>query len=104
MLPNDPGPAPLAFTMRVRPDPGGKVRGDPVTNPALLGATPTFRIADLDITGRLLPDGTPAIPGGQVIALIDLLGRPEGIAKLDLSELQRLEDWITASRATPNRD
>lgn len=75
-----------------------------MTNPALLGATPAFRIADLDITGRMLPDGTPAIPGDQVVALIGLLGRPDGIAKLDLSELQRLEDWITATRAAPTKD
>lgn len=75
-----------------------------MTNPSLLGATPAFRIADLDITGHVLPDGTPAIPGDQVVALIGLLGRPDGIAKLDLSELQRLENWITATRAAPTRD
>lgn len=75
-----------------------------MTQSDVLGGTPAFRVADLDITGHLLPDGTPAIPAGQVIALINLLGRSEGIAKLDLSELQRLEDWITAARAAPTRD
>lgn len=56
--------------------------------------TPSFRVANLVITVGLLTDGTPAIPGVQVIALIGLLSRPSEIAKLDLSELQRLEDWI----------
>lgn len=58
-----------------------------------------FRIADLDIVGRLLPDGTPAIPADQVIALMTLSGRPQALADLDLSELQRLEDWVLAALA-----
>lgn len=61
--------------------------------------TPCFRIADLDIVGRLLPDGTPAIPADQVISLVALSGRPQALADLDLSELQRLEDWVLAALA-----
>lgn len=68
----------------------------------LLGSAPPFRIGDHDITGRVLPDGTLAVPAYRMIALIGLLGRPVGIAKPDLGELQRLEDRFTATSAAPH--
>ena len=65
----------------------------------LTGDTASFHFASIEVTVRTLADGTPAIPGDQVIALIGVLSRPAEIAKLDLSELQRLEDWINTARA-----
>lgn len=56
-----------------------------------------FRIADLDIVGRRLPDGTPVIPADQVMALVNLVSRRDAVLQLDLTELQRLEDWIRSA-------
>lgn len=67
--------------------------------PSVPLGTASFRIADLDIVGRLLPDGTPAIPADQVVALLTLSSRPQALADLDLSELQRLEDWVLTALA-----
>ncbi len=65
----------------------------------LIVEKPSFHFASIQVTVGTLADGTPAIPGDQVIALIGVLSRPAEIAKLDLSELQRLEDWINTARA-----
>lgn len=60
---------------------------------------PSFRIADVVVVGHLLPDGTPTFPADQLMAVLNLASRPEALAQLDLSELQRLEDWILAALA-----
>lgn len=69
--------------------------------PSCLGA-PSFRLGHLEIVGHRLGDGTPVISADQVIALLELTSRPTALASLDLSELQRLEDWIRST--TPPSD
>lgn len=65
---------------------------------AALG-NPSFRIGDVVVVGHLLPDGTPTFPADQIMAIFNLASRPDALAQLDLSELQRLEDWIHAALA-----